>query len=145
MSEKPALPPHLQDGKTLQDFMPGGTAGSGPDAVGRAGESLPADAEIATKEAVAEAIREVHDPEISVNIYDLGLIYDLVIRENGDVSIRMSLTSPMCPVAGILPQQVAEAAAGVEGVGRVEVHLVWDPPWTRDMMSDEAKLALDLY
>ena len=99
---------------------------------------------MASKDAVIEAIRAVYDPEISVNLYDLGLIYDLVVEDDGAVRIRMSLTSPMCPVAHILPQQVAEAAAGVEGVGEVEVHLVWEPPWTKDMMSEEARVALDL-
>ncbi len=125
---------------TLQDFMPGGADGTG-----RAGGPLAAGSTVAPKEAVVAAIREVHDPEISVNLYDLGLIYDLVIEASGDVRIRMSLTSPMCPVAGILPQQVAEAAAAVAGIGEVEVQLVWDPPWTKDMMSEEAKVALDLF
>ena len=91
---------------TLQDFMPGGA-----DGVGRAGGPLPSGATVAAKDAIVDAIREVYDPEISVNLYDLGLIYDMVVEADGDVRIRMTLTSPMCPVAGILPQQEADAAA----------------------------------
>ncbi len=128
------------DDLKLEDFMPGGA-----DGVSRAGTPLAAGISVAAKEAVVAAVQEVYDPEISVNLYDLGLIYDLVVEDNGDVRIRMTLTSPMCPVAGILPQQVADAAAAVEGVGEVAVNLVWDPPWTKYMMSDEAKIALDLF
>jgi FeS assembly SUF system protein len=130
----------VEDGRSLQDFIPGAAASGG-----RAGAPLAPGTPPASKEAVVEAIREVYDPEISVNLYDLGLIYDLVVEDTGNVRIRMSLTSPMCPVAHILPQQVAEAAAAVEGVGEVEVDLVWDPPWNLNMMSEEARVALDLF
>jgi FeS assembly SUF system protein len=85
----------------------------------------------------------VHDPEIPVNIYDLGLIYDVIRQDNGDVEITMSLTAPGCPVAGEMPGQVAEAVAQVESVGNVGVELVWDPAWTPERMSEDAKLALD--
>jgi FeS assembly SUF system protein len=124
----------------LEDFMPGGA-----DGLSCAGQPLAAGVKVAEKDTVVAAVREVYDPEISVNLYDLGLIYDLVVDADGSVRIRMTLTSPMCPVAGILPQQVADAAAAVDGVGEVEVRLVWDPIWTKDMMSDEAKVALDLF
>ncbi|MEK9662321.1 MAG: iron-sulfur cluster assembly protein [Alphaproteobacteria bacterium] len=80
-----------------------------------------------------------------MNIYDLGLIYGIEIGDDGTVKIDMTLTAPACPVAGIMPQQAAEAVAAVEGVGTVELRLVWEPPWTRDRMTDEAKLALDLF
>ena len=93
--------------------------------------------------AVEDALKSVHDPEIPVNIYDLGLIYDVERRQNGDVYVTMSLTAPGCPVAGEMPGQVARALAAVDGVGEVSVELVWSPPWTPERMSDDARLALD--
>ena len=97
------------------------------------------------RERVIEALRGVYDPEIPVNVYDLGLIYDIAIDAQGDVRISMTLTAPGCPVAGILPGQVAEAARRVPGVREVAVDLVWDPPWGPERMSDEARLALGLF
>ena len=79
------------------------------------------------------------------NVYDLGLIYKIQQAENGDLNIEMTLTAPGCPVAGILPQQVADAAAGVKGVGKVEVKVVWEPAWTMDRLSEEAKAMLELF
>ena len=104
----------------------------------------PANASEQLQERVIDAIREVYDPEISINIYDLGLIYDIRIDGQGNVSIKMTLTAPGCPVAGILPGQVQAAVAGIQGVNDVAVDLVWDPPWNRDNISDEAKLSLGL-
>ena len=89
-------------------------------------------------------MRTVFDPEIPVNIYDMGLIYETGLAEDGGVEINMSLTSPSCPVAGTLPQSVADAIAAVQGVGEVAVELVWDPPWSPDLMSEDAKLALGM-
>ncbi len=114
------------------------------DFVATAGEPLAPGSAIATQEAVVEAMSTVHDPEIPVNIYELGLIYQTDIKENGDIFIAMTLTAPACPVAGILPGEVARAVADVEGTGAVEVRLVWDPPWTPELMSDDAKLALGI-
>ena len=99
----------------------------------------------AGRDAVIEALKSVHDPEIPVNIYDLGLIYEADRRLNGDVEITMTLTAPHCPVAGEMPQQVADAVAAVDGVGRVAVTLTWSPPWTPDQMSDDAKFLLDMF
>lgn len=113
--------------------------------VARAGDPLAEGARISDKEEVAEALRTVYDPEIPVNIYELGLVYAIEIGDGGKTHIDMTLTAPGCPVAGILPQQVADAAASVPGIGEVEVNLVWDPPWDMDKMSDEAKVALGLY
>ncbi len=96
------------------------------------------------RERVIEALRTVHDPEIPVNIYDLGLIYDLNLDEPGAARIRMTLTAPACPFAAALPGQVEQAVKQVDGIERVEVALVWDPPWTQERMSDEAKLQLGL-
>lgn len=88
------------------------------------------------------ALRTVHDPEIPINIYDLGLIYDLDVRDPGEVHVRMTLTSPACPVAEALPGQVETALRGVEGVTKATVELVWDPPWSRERMSEAARLQL---
>ena len=131
------------DAPTLRDFMAGPELEAG--SVAYAGAPLPEGCGVASREAVIDALRTVCDPEIPVNIYDLGLIYRLDIGKDGNVSIDMTLTAPACPVAGAMPRQVAEAVAVVGGVGEVEVELVWDPPWSRDRMSEDARLALDLF
>ena len=97
----------------------------------------------ALRECIIDAIRTVHDPEIPVNLYELGLIYDIRIDEQGGVHIDMTLTTPNCPVAELLPQQVETAVAAVDGVSGVAVDIVWEPEWTPDMMSEAAKLDLD--
>ena len=107
-----------------------------------AGEPLENGVPVAGEAAVIEAMRDVYDPEIPVNIYDLGLIFNFTIGDVGNVNAEMSLTAPGCPVAGDLPGWVADAVAKVEGIGEVEVKLVWDPPWTPELMSEDAKLAL---
>ncbi|NEX21249.1 SUF system Fe-S cluster assembly protein [Thiorhodococcus mannitoliphagus] len=96
------------------------------------------------RQPIIDELRKVHDPEIPVNIYDLGLIYRIEIAENGGVHVDMTLTAPGCPVAGVMPLMVKSAVARVEGVGEVDVALVWDPPWNQDNMSDEARLQLGL-
>jgi FeS assembly SUF system protein len=93
-------------------------------------------------EAVVEACRTVYDPEIPVNIYDLGLVYSIEIDETGAVRIAMSLTAPGCPVAGEMPGWVADAVGAIPGVRQVDVDIVWEPPWGMDMMSDAARLEL---
>ncbi len=93
-------------------------------------------------ENIVESIRTVYDPEIPVNIFDLGLIYTVDINEDSEVRVLMSLTAPGCPVAGEMPGWVAEAIEPLPGVKHVEVELVWEPPWGMDMMSDEARLEL---
>ena len=93
-------------------------------------------------EPVVEACRSVFDPEIPVNIYDLGLVYRIGIDDNAHVAILMTLTAPGCPVAGEMPGWVADAVGAVPGVATVDVELVWDPPWTMDQLSDEARLEL---
>ena len=116
----------------------------GEEITARAGAPLTEGALIAGEEAVIAALRTVHDPEIPVNIYDLGLIYDLGIHTDGSARVDMSLTAPACPVAGEIPYWVANAVAEVEGIGEVVVNLIWDPPWTMDRMSEDAKLALGI-
>ena len=113
--------------------------------VARAGNPLQPGTELASKEAISQALKTVYDPEIPVDIYELGLIYEINTEINGDVKLLMTLTAPGCPVAGILPQQVADAAASVDGTGEIEVTLVWDPPWDMEKMSDDAKLALGMF
>ena len=130
----------LADGPGLADFLPGTSSGYRA----TAGTKLEAPGGPADAGAVEEALKSVHDPEIPVNIFDLGLIYEVDRQESGDVFITMSLTAPGCPVAGEMPGQVAEAVAAVAGVGEVTVELVWDPAWTPERMSEDAKLALDL-
>ncbi len=93
---------------------------------------------------IVNALKTVYDPEIPVNIYDLGLIYEVEVLENGKVRILMTLTSPNCPVAESLPLDVKNVVAGVTGVNDVELNLTFDPPWSRDMLSDEALLELGL-
>jgi len=93
-------------------------------------------------EQVAEACRTVYDPEIPVNIFELGLIYTIDINDENEVRIVMTLTAPGCPVAGDMPGWVAEAVSAVPGVKQVDVDLTWEPPWGMDMMSDAARLEL---
>ena len=93
-------------------------------------------------EAMVEACRSVYDPEIPVNIYELGLIYTIEISAENEVHILMSLTAPGCPVAGEMPGWVADAVSAVPGVKQVDVDLIWEPPWGMEMMSDEARLEL---
>jgi FeS assembly SUF system protein len=97
------------------------------------------------KTAVIEAIKTVYDPEIPVNIWEVGLIYDVSVNSDGAVAIQMTLTSPACPVAGSLPGEVEMAVKGVAGVKDARVELVWDPPWHPDMMSEAAKLELGIF
>jgi FeS assembly SUF system protein len=96
------------------------------------------------KERVIAALKKVYDPEMPVNIYELGLIYGVDVDAEGKVAIRMTLTAPNCPVAGSLPADVERAARAVPGVTGVKLELTFDPPWTKDRMSEAAKLALGL-
>ena len=94
---------------------------------------------------VIKCIKTIYDPEIPVNIYDLGLIYNIDLLENNDIKIKMSLTAPGCPVAGEMTGQVADTIAKIDDVGLIEVELVWEPAWTKDRMSEDAKMALDIH
>jgi FeS assembly SUF system protein len=98
------------------------------------------------EEQVIQALREVYDPELPVNIYDLGLIYDLELDAAlGTVDIKMTLTAPGCPVAQTFPATVECALCKVPGIKEARVELIWDPPWSRERMSEEARLLLDMY
>ena len=96
------------------------------------------------KEKIVSEIKKIYDPEIPVNIYELGLIYKIEIKEEKKVNIDMTLTSPNCPVAESLPKMVKDNILNLEGVDDVKLNLVWDPPWTKDKMSEAAKLELNL-
>lgn len=109
------------------------------------GEPLPAGAPKASKEELVNALRTVCDPEIMINIYDLGLVYDVRQSDDGNVEVDMTLTAPTCPVAGVLPGQAAAALAALEGVGTATVNLVWEPAWSPERLTDEAKAMLEMF
>ena len=96
------------------------------------------------KKEIIEEIRKIYDPEIPVNIYELGLIYDVKVENNNTAKIIMTLTSPNCPVAETLPKEVKDSAMNVEGIEKVDLDLVFEPPWDKSMMSEAAKLELNL-
>jgi FeS assembly SUF system protein len=104
----------------------------------------PAEPGGALYEAVIDALKDIYDPEIPVNIYDLGLIYGVDVGNDGDVSVMMTLTTPHCPVAESMPGEVELRVGSVPGVRDAEVNLVWDPPWGPDKMTDEARLELGM-
>ena len=97
------------------------------------------------QEQVIECIRTVVDPEIPVNLYDLGLIYEIKINDKNEIKIKMTLTNPNCPVAGTMPESVGKSVEKLSNLNSIEVTLVWDPKWHKDLMSEEAKLALDIF
>ena len=111
---------------------------------GAGADADPANTPERIRERVIDVIRTVYDPEIPVNIYELGLVYEVEVAEAGSVGIRMTLTSPMCPVAEILPPEVESKVRAVPGVTSVQLDLVWDPPWDPSMMSEAAKLQLGM-
>jgi FeS assembly SUF system protein len=105
------------------------------------GETKP----LVTEDAVIGAIASVYDPEIPVNIYELGLIYAVEIAPSGNVKVEMTLTAPACPSAQELPEMVRNAIAAIDGVGDIDVEIVWDPPWDPSRMSEEARLSLNMF
>jgi len=96
------------------------------------------------KDQIIEEIKKIYDPEIPVNIYELGLIYDIKVENKNTAKVKMTLTSPNCPVAESLPKEVKDSIMQVEGIDKVDLDLVWDPPWDKSMMSESAKLELNL-
>ena len=138
MSERP----DPGEGPGLADFMGASALAEGSTVV--LGSPRPVGSPAADRDGLIAALSDIYDPEIPVNIYDLGLIYDLVPKPGGDVDVTMTLTAPSCPVAGDLVRQVAQAAAKLNDTGTVTVRLTWEPQWTPAKMSEDAKLALDL-
>ena len=98
-----------------------------------------------TDEDIIKCVKTVMDPEIPVNLYDLGLIYKINISQDNEVKIEMTLTNPNCPVAGIMPENVGKSIEKLKNLNSIEVSLVWEPKWHKDLMSEEAKLALDIF
>ena len=96
------------------------------------------------KEKIIAEVKKIYDPEIPVNIYELGLIYDILIEKNNNVKINMTLTTPNCPVAESLPKEVKDSIMTIKEVKSVDLNLVWEPPWDKSMMSESAKLELNL-
>ena len=96
------------------------------------------------KDQIITEIKKIYDPEIPVNIYELGLIYDIKVENKNTAKVKMTLTSPNCPVAESLPKEVKDSIMQVEGIDKVNLDLVWDPPWDKSMMSESAKLELNL-
>ncbi len=108
-------------------------------------EPAPADAADELKQKIIEVLKTCYDPEIPVNIYELGLVYKIDVDPEGNVSVEMTLTSPMCPVAGSLPPEVENKIRAIEGVRSVKVDVVWDPPWTPEKMTEAARLQLGMF
>ena len=133
----------MDDDLTLNDFI-GTKIVSGEDKVFKAGNKNKNCNRKIDKNLIIDQLKKIFDPEIPVSIYDLGLIYKVNCLDNCDVNIEMSLTAPACPVAGELPKEVCEKVSSIDNVGEVAVKLVWDPAWTKDMMSEDAKLLLDI-
>ena len=96
------------------------------------------------KEKIIKEIKKIYDPEIPVNIYELGLIYDIKVEKNNDIKVKMTLTTPNCPVAESLPKEVKDSIMEIKEVKDVDLELVWDPPWDKSMMSEAARLELNL-
>jgi len=138
--DKVDTPPRAKVAETFErkrDYLAGFLAGEPKEEpAGGAGSDLQAE--------IVTALKSIYDPEIPVDIYELGLIYDVAVSEDGDVIITMTLTTPHCPVAESLPQEVELRALAVPGVRDAEVKLVWDPPWDPSKMSDEARLELGM-
>ena len=128
----------MTEKKSLKDFMPIKNGSYFKEFKNNISQNL------ITEEEIINCIKTVMDPEIPVNLYDLGLIYSIKITNN-NILIEMTLTNPNCPVAGQMPENVGKSIETLEGIKSVEVKLVWSPPWNKDLMSEDAKLALDIF
>lgn len=124
---------------------PVGPGNQGSDASDKAASALPEQELARLTDDIIAALKTVYDPEIPADIYELGLIYKVDIGDDRAVSVEMTLTTPNCPAAAELPHMVEDAVASVPGVGEVKVNIVWDPPWDPSRMSDEARVALNMW
>ncbi len=145
-SSQPAMPPADTSAPRRADAAPGANAAPGVDAAPAAANAAPlTDEEIRQlHERIVAALATCYDPEIPVNIYELGLIYGIDIEPSGAVAIRMTLTSPACPVAGTLPPEVQRKVQAVAGTTSAKVDVVWDPPWDKNRMSEAARIQLGM-
>ena len=125
--------------KTLKDFLPNNNA-----SYTKKFDITDFDHKI-DKEEVIDCLKKVMDPEIPVNLYDLGLIYKINIDDQNNIKIKMTLTNPNCPVAGSLPESVGKSLEIINNISSITVEMVWEPKWHKDMMSEDAKLALDIF
>lgn len=121
------------------------TATAAPDEGGNGASAIPKEELARLTDDIVAALKTVYDPEIPADIYELGLIYRIDIEDDRSVQVQMTLTAPGCPVAGEMPGWVHDAVASVDGVGPVDVEMVFDPPWTPDRMSEEAQIAVGWY
>ena len=128
----------MTEEKNLKDFMPNTNGSYFKEFNNNESKNL------ISEEEIVKCIKTVMDPEIPVNLYDLGLIYSIKVINN-NVSIEMTLTNPNCPVAGQMPENVGKSIEKLHGIKSVEVKLVWSPPWNKNLMSEDAKLALDIF
>ena len=128
-----------------EHFAPGSTAETAPNGASFAGSSIPAEELDRISGDIVSALKTVHDPEIPADIYELGLIYRVDIDDDRHVTVEMTLTAPGCPVAGEMPQWVEDAVGTVAGISGVKANVVFDPPWSPERMSDEAKVAIGWY
>jgi len=124
--------------KKLEDFLPDSNS-----VYFKSFDKFTEDKKI-NKQDIIKKIKTVFDPEIPVNIYDLGLIYNLEIDKKNNITIKMTLTTPNCPVAGTMPENVGKAISEIDGISSIKVELVWEPKWSKEKMSEDAKLALDI-
>ena len=130
----------MNEYKTLNDFLPNNKGHY----FKRLRNNKKDSDKLISKNEVVECLKRVMDPEIPVNLYDLGLIYSININNN-EILIEMTLTNPNCPVAGQMPENVAKSIEQIYGIRSIEVKLVWEPSWSKDLMSEDAKLALDIF
>ena len=128
----------MTEEKNLKDFMPNTNGSYFKEFNNNASKKL------ISEDEIIKCIKTVMDPEIPVNLYDLGLIYSIKVINN-NVSVEMTLTNPNCPVAGQMPENVGKSIQHLDGLNSIEVILVWNPPWSKDLMSEDAKLALDIF
>jgi len=135
MTPEPTTPPLSSDPNVTEPTSVGASPNAGAQAMSAEGKKI-------LEESIINALKAIYDPEIPVDIYELGLIYDVVIRDDASVYIKMTLTSPACPVAGTLPGEVEQKVAGVQGVSSAKVEITFEPAWDRTMMSEAAQLEL---
>jgi len=128
----------MTEDKSLEDFLPNKNGSYFMEFNNEVSNAL------ISEEEIIKCIKTVMDPEIPVNLFDLGLIYSIKINEN-NVVIKMTLTNPNCPVAGQMPENVGKSIQQLDGLKSIDVSLVWDPPWSKELMSEDAKLALDIF
>lgn len=144
MADRDFLPIETKEMNETKEANGASEAGAADDAVGSMATVPDGEARQHLESDIVAVLQTIYDPEVPVDIYEMGLIYEVDVRSGGEVYVKMTLTSPMCPVAETLPPEVETKVRGVKGVSNVVLELVWDPPWHPDMMSDAARLELNM-